>query len=182
MTERRDLILIAVFALLTHFTYFALSDKEWADQQIRCWKRNPQVDLVSSGGHEAKFDGRRVFPLRFILRHYPIRGQAHGERKLFVERKPRFSPEERAKRWHIQYDRFQPGTQFLRDPKELTRWDPTRVRLDLALRFRRLDELTNAIADLPEGERGRMRAAHQRLVNRSRAVCGCRRRARDSGR
>ena len=47
--------------------------------QIRCWKKAPDVDLASSGGHEARFEGRRVFPLRFILRHYPIRGQAHGE-------------------------------------------------------------------------------------------------------
>jgi hypothetical protein len=141
------------------FPFFAHSEREWADQQIKCWKRNTQVDLVSSGGHEAKFDGRRVFPLRFILRHYPIRGQAHGDRKVFVERKPRFAPEERAKKWHIQYDGFEPGARFLRDQKELERWDPTRVRLELALRYRRVDELSRAVADA-DGERGRMRAAH----------------------
>src|SRR5262249_10574746 len=54
----------------------------WNRVQIRCWKKGEAaVDLVSSGGHEATFPGRRVFPVRFILRHYPIRSQAHGERK-----------------------------------------------------------------------------------------------------
>src|SRR5260221_6017207 len=47
--------------------------------QIRCWQKTQGLDLASSGGHEARFPGRHVFPLRFLLRHYPIRGQSHGE-------------------------------------------------------------------------------------------------------
>ena len=42
--------------------------------QIRAWKKTRELDLISSGGHDATFPGRRVFPLRFLLRHYPIRG------------------------------------------------------------------------------------------------------------
>ena len=61
--------------------------------QVKCWKKTAGVELVSSGGHEAVFEGRRVFPLRFLLRHYPIRGQAHGTRKVFDERRGRFSAE-----------------------------------------------------------------------------------------
>ena len=71
--------------------------------QIRCWKRTEApVDLVGSGGHEVRFPGRRVFPIRFLLRHYPIRGQAHGERKVFRERRPRYTQRERARGWHVQ--------------------------------------------------------------------------------
>ena len=34
--------------------------------QIRCWKKTAApVDLVTTGGHEARFPGRRVFPIRF---------------------------------------------------------------------------------------------------------------------
>ena len=74
--------------------------------QIRCWKRGERlVDLVSSGGHEAEFAGRKVFPIRFLLRHYPIRSQEHGERKVFVERRPRFRARERERGWHVQYRR-----------------------------------------------------------------------------
>ena len=64
--------------------------------QVRCWKKTDSLDLASSGGHDARFPDRRVFPLRFILRHYPIRGQAHGERKVFRERRNRFLERERA--------------------------------------------------------------------------------------
>ena len=101
--------------------------------QIRCWKKGPQrVDLVTFGGHKPLFPGRRVFPLRFLLRHYPIRSQAHGERKVFRERKTRFAAE-RAQQWHIQYDRLREGDSFLRDPAALTRYDPVAVRLRIAL-------------------------------------------------
>ena len=64
--------------------------------QVRCWKKTASLDLASSGGHDARFTGRRVFPLRFVLRHYPIRGQAHGDRKVFGERRSRFLDRERA--------------------------------------------------------------------------------------
>jgi glycosyltransferase involved in cell wall biosynthesis len=114
-------------------------------QQIKCWKRTAaQVDLAGSGGHEAVFHGRRVFPIRFLLRHYPIRGQAHGERKVVTERRKRFVPEELDRGWHVQYDAIEPETQFVRDPAGLTLYDPDAVRLRLLVENRRVDELTAA--------------------------------------
>ena len=77
-------------------------------RQIRCWKRTARpVDLASSGGHEAVFEGRRVFPMRFLSRHYPIRGEAHGERKIFEDRRPRFMESELARGWHVPIQRGQ---------------------------------------------------------------------------
>ena len=115
--------------------------------QIRCWKKSEApVDLAGSGGHDVGFPGRRVFPLRFLLRHYPIRGQAHGERKVFHERRGRFVPAERARGWHVQYDAVKEGASFLRDPATLTPWDPDAARLLLALRHRGVDELEAALA------------------------------------
>jgi hypothetical protein len=110
--------------------------------QIRCWKKVPGlVDLVSSGGHEAIFPGRKIFPIRFILRHYPIRGQAHGARKIFEERRPRFTPEERDRGWHVQYQPFQPGQSFLRDAATMARYDADLVRLNLFVHNRLVEEL-----------------------------------------
>ncbi len=104
--------------------------------QVRCWRRGEHaVDLVSSGGHDAMFPGRKVFPVRFLLRHYPVRGQAHGERKVLAERLQRFAPEERARGWHVQYGQYGQergplaGKGFLRDPASLILYDPERVRL-----------------------------------------------------
>ena len=128
--------------------------------QIRCWKAGgARVDLVSSGGHEACFPGRSVFPLRFIVRHYPIRGQAHGARKVFVERRPRFLAEERARGWHVQYDAFREGQSFLRDPATLAVWDPDGVRAGLMLRHRGIEALeadvTRVTGDLARADRER---------------------------
>ena len=79
--------------------------ESWNRVQIKAWKRQvDHVDLASSGGHDVTFPGRKVFPLRFLLRHYPIRSEEHGQRKVFRERVNRFRAEERARGWHVQYD------------------------------------------------------------------------------
>ena len=112
--------------------------------QMRCWKKTgTQVDLTSTGGHEAIFPGRNVFPVRFILRHYPIRSQSHGQRKIFTERRPRFMAEERARGWHIQYEAFTESDTFVRDPAALTRYDADAVRLHLFLRHRDYEGLNS---------------------------------------
>jgi hypothetical protein len=102
--------------------------------QVRCWKKtSAAMDLVSSGGHEAAFDGRRVFPIRFLLRHYPIRGQAHGERKVFADRLPRFADRERQLGWHVQYDTLAATRRFVRSASELTRYDAGQARARLQI-------------------------------------------------
>jgi Glycosyl transferase family 2 len=115
--------------------------------QVRCWRRGEHaVDLVSSGGHDAMFPGRKVFPVRFLLRHYPLRGQAHGERKVLAERLQRFDPEELAQGWHVQYGAMLAGNGFLRDPASLILYDPERVRLRLLVETRRVEELEERLA------------------------------------
>lgn len=114
--------------------------------QIRAWKNVGDVDLASSGGHEARFDGRRVFPIRFIARHYPIRSQAHGERKVFAERLPRFHRDEIACGWHVQYGAVAPGATFLRDAATLTRFDADAVRLALTLCTRDIASIEGELA------------------------------------
>ena len=58
-----------------------------------------------------------------MLKHFPIRSQAHGERKILRERLPRFSGAERSVGWHAQYDGID-TCNFLRDPADLCRFDP----------------------------------------------------------
>jgi len=110
--------------------------------QIRCWKNlGGPLDLASNAGHEAVFPGRRVFPLRFLLRHYPFRGQAHGERKLFEERRPRYARDEVEHGWHRQYLGVERGTSFVREPAELSLYDSDRMRFELQLRHRYVEQL-----------------------------------------
>lgn len=116
----------------------ALRYFEWGEDfnalQIKCWKNmGVPVDLKNSGGHSVAFEGRKVFPVKFLLRHYPIRSQLHGERKVFEERKQRFSDVERSVGWHVQYNDVRDRNHnFLRDPVELILYDHQMVRQVIA--------------------------------------------------
>jgi hypothetical protein len=113
-----------------HFTRWE-EPGEYDRMQRKCWKAGlPGLELAD-GGHDVRFEGRRLFPLRFLLRHYPIRGQAHGLRKVLKERKGRFAADELAYGWHRQYDHVaQPDHLFLRSPAALRPFDLERIRLE----------------------------------------------------
>jgi hypothetical protein len=139
------------------FEHYA-APEPYDQRQIRIWKRtDAAVDLASMGGHEVRFDGRRVCPDRFILKHYPVRGQRHGERKIFGERLARFSTDERARGWHVQYDGLVPGQSLIRDPVSLVRYDADALRAALALTQAPAagleQDLRGAISELEEARR-----------------------------
>jgi glycosyltransferase involved in cell wall biosynthesis len=115
---------------------------EYDRRRLNCWKAGMgPVSLVELGGHEVVFEGRREFPIRFLFRHYPIRGQKHGVRKVFAERKNRFLERERELGWHHQYERFKDSSHsFLVDPAQLRPFDLDQARLELMVR----NEVTEA--------------------------------------
>ena len=126
-----------------HYSRGSLHD----ERQVRAWKRTgAAIDLCSSGGHDVTFTGRRVFPLRFPMRHYPIRSQAHGQRKLFAERLPRYAPEERGLGWHVHYADLHPGALLAADPADVQEYDPGMARALAALSNRELDEVRDSLA------------------------------------
>jgi hypothetical protein len=111
--------------LQSQFSHFGFGTRWAHDVQIKAWKRQPgRVDCALNGGHTVEFPGRRVYPFKFLLRHYPIRSQEHGEKKVFQERLPRFNPELRRNGWHRQYDEVGPGHSFVRSPDTLLPFDP----------------------------------------------------------
>jgi glycosyltransferase involved in cell wall biosynthesis len=65
--------------------------------RVIAWKRQPEVDLASTGGHQAQFRGRRIAPQRPILRHYIILSHEHMLRK-YVHR--RYDAGEVRNGWH----------------------------------------------------------------------------------
>lgn len=69
-------------------------------RQVKAWKNAGQtVDLVSSGGHSIKFEGIKIYPVNFILRHYIALSRAHAINKYGHERI--YSQDEIEKRgWH----------------------------------------------------------------------------------
>jgi len=115
-----------------HFKWFSFDRHPSHMRQRKAWRtQGAPFSLASSAGHSIEFEGQRVFPNRFLLKHYPIRSQTHGERKVLRERKPRFDPQERAVGWHVHYDEVNASTDFLADPAKLERYHPYEVRKKL---------------------------------------------------
>lgn len=119
--------------LEAHFRYFEFSNHPGHFHQRRVWRRcGEKVTLAASAGHDVAFAGRRVYPYKFLLKHYPIRSRAHGERKVLLERVRRWNLHERALGWHRQYDEL-PTDGFIRDARSLLCFDPTSFATDYLL-------------------------------------------------
>ena len=67
-------------------------------QRLNAWRQPPGgVDLVSHGGHEVQFPGRRVHTEPFRMRHYLFLSPTHAKAKYG---RRRFAADELALGWH----------------------------------------------------------------------------------
>ena len=100
------------------------SAEEFNTVQVKAWKKTDSIQLAKHGGHLAELNGANIYPLRFILKHYPIRSAIQGQKKVFLERKLRFSNLEKSKGWHVQYDELVDKNveQFFWDAQKLLRF------------------------------------------------------------
>jgi hypothetical protein len=117
--------------------------------QVKTWRQpDTHVDLAATGGHEARFEGRKIYPTPFTLKHYPLRNNEQAKRKVFLERVGRFSPAERAIGWHVQYDNMLSTESFIRDPSEYVEFVglPTKKQTPMQL-IRRVAERARGVAD-----------------------------------
>ncbi len=62
--------------------------------------------------------------LKFLLRHYPLRGPVHARRKIFDERLPRSERERTERGWHVQYVGIAPERLAGWKRHELVAWHP----------------------------------------------------------
>lgn len=177
--------------LQPQFTHCEFGTRPAHFRQVKAWKRQPApVDCASSGGHQARFPGRRVYPFKFLLRHYPILSQEHGERKVFRDRLPRFSPALRQIGWHKQYDGLGPGHRFVRDPAALLAFDPATFYEDYLVerlsgagiaRQRRALRAVRGARPRPGGQLADPRHARLPRAARRRARCAAREATPGSG-
>lgn len=98
-------------------THFEFGRRPGHFAQVKAWKNNQRVTLVDSGGHNAEFQGRHIFPLKFLTKHYPLRSASQAEKKIFSDRLPRVSTERSERGWHTQYDSFA-------GEEEISGWSP----------------------------------------------------------
>lgn len=75
-------------------------------QQVKCWKYTKDINLADSGGHNVEFQNKKVYPIKFLLKHYPLRNIEQAQRKIFQDRQKRIMKEKNEKGWHSHYDKF----------------------------------------------------------------------------
>lgn len=107
-----------------YFRHFEFGTLPSYFRQQKAWKNcGRPIQMAASGGHDLPFEGQRVYPFKFLLKHYPVRSQQHGERKVFRERKARWNPLERARGWHRHYDSVRAGHRFVQEESAQLRFD-----------------------------------------------------------
>lgn len=94
-----------------HFVQF----KAWKNQKV-------SVNLSNSGGHDVVVETRRVYPLKFLTKHYPLRSQKQAKQKIFKDRIPRISTVDKAKGWHDQYNKYDKKAVFVWNPATLDKY------------------------------------------------------------
>jgi Glycosyl transferase family 2 len=106
----------------TFFTHYQFAQLGSHFLQVKAWKNTGPVNLTV-WGHHAVTEGQRIFPLKFLLRHYPLRSVRQAKEKLFKNRAPRIPPQERGQRF-IHYD-LSEGANYLHDESAFDRFEPT---------------------------------------------------------
>ncbi len=110
----------------SYFRYFNFGTHPAYFMMHKGWKDFGQpLTLQDSGSHTAFNDGKRVAPYKFLLRHYPIRSQEHGLRKVLGERLARYDTKERMQGMNNHYDHVDEHHQFIKTPDSLIRFDNT---------------------------------------------------------
>jgi glycosyltransferase involved in cell wall biosynthesis len=109
----------------SHFTHFEFGKTRDLLRQRKAWKNlGRNVQLLERAGHDVLFPGRRVYPYKFITKHYSVRSQQHGERKVHKERRDRFNRREHElRKWHVHYEDVSTVPNFLAKPDEIIRFE-----------------------------------------------------------
>ncbi len=104
-------------------TWFDFGRKKTHFEQTKTWKGSSTVELARSGGHTAVIDNPKVFPLKFLNRHYPLRSISHAKKKIYKDRLPRFEKEREKRGWHSQYDMISREGNFICNKNHLLKWE-----------------------------------------------------------
>jgi len=93
--------------------------------QIKAWKHlnGINVNLSSNGGHSVSFENRKIYPIKFLIKHYSLRSEAQAKKKIFFDRLPRFEKENKEKGWHTQYNIYNENSSFIFDKDNLINWN-----------------------------------------------------------
>lgn len=103
-------------------TFFDFRHLKLMFDQVKTWKKSGWADLKSSAGHFVHIPDPKIYPLKFLNRHYPLRSMEQAEKKVFRDRLPRFRKERGERGWHAHYDEFKEKDEFVFDRLGLLYW------------------------------------------------------------
>jgi len=92
----------------------------WNDDfRLLCWKAGRGVRNINA--HTLNLKHPKIYPVKFIMRHYKIRSFEQGLRKVFEERLPRFFNQPPG--WHVHYNLMKKEKKyFIIDKAKLTKY------------------------------------------------------------
>ena len=100
-----------------YFRYWEFGKRPGHFIQVKAWKNLHQgVNLTDTGGHHVQFDGQRIYPHKFLLRHYSFRTDIQSRKKIHQERVIHPSEEGKINNHYAQYEELQ---SFIRKPADL---------------------------------------------------------------
>jgi glycosyltransferase involved in cell wall biosynthesis len=103
--------------------------------RVNLWKHaDVAVDLVSSGGHQVNFEGMKICPQSFIMRHYISLSKAHAESK-YANRS--YAPEDLKKGWHVKRAAFDKTKLMLPDKKVMKKIPVGSREFDISKPFKK---------------------------------------------
>jgi len=93
----------------------------WNDNfRFIAWKAEKGVRNINA--HTLNLKQPKIYPVKFIMRHYKIRSFEQGLRKVFKERLPRFF--DQPPTWHKHYDSFKKEKKyFVINSQKLTKYN-----------------------------------------------------------
>ncbi len=104
-------------------TYFDFGHRAAHFRQTKTWKKTKKLDIKKSGGHLAVVDHPKMFPLKILNRHYPLRSVEQAKKKICVDRIPRFQMEKKTRHWHAHYDSFDVERDVIHEKSGLLKWE-----------------------------------------------------------
>ena len=98
--------------------FFEFGKRPGHFNQVKCWKKIDEFKLAGTGGHNIKFSGMKIYPFKFLLKHYPYRNLEQANRKLYIDRAGRIEAGHKDRGWHVHYIKhMEQGVEF--DIKQL---------------------------------------------------------------
>lgn len=111
-------------SLIEHFKYCEFGDRPGHFNQLKAWKKQCiKVDLLSAAGHRVNFPNQKIFPYKFLTRHYPLRNQAQAEKKIILDRINRLDPEAIKRGWHSHYQNYDLDRDIIKRKENLISFD-----------------------------------------------------------